>query len=923
MFLKTLIIKGFKSFADETRIDFADGITSLLGPNGCGKSNIVDSIKWVLGEQSVKSLRAGKREDVIFNGTDSRKPLQMAEVTLTINNEEGHLGLDVSEIEIKRVLFRTGESQYFINRQPALLKNVKELFMDTGVGKTAYSILEQGKIDQILSNKPEERRYVFDEAAGISKFKVQCSEAQKKIEKTEQNISDVQIRLDEVTKQYEKAERQMSKFMQYKDIIKVKENAEVELQLSTLQAYKKLLNQNKLECDQLKIDLQALDSTLSLHNVQIKEQQQFLAQLREQRSEINSEIGMFKERIVGYENSISILKDNYYQNKQRHKDAQERAQRFKTNLESQKESYDLQRGLLEQCQEKITDLENQVLALTDKIFETETNLQNVKDEIISKQDTINSLIEERNEITSEISELANEIVSQLQSLIEGSGYSVVTRKENEKAVITKLSSISKKIRENIDKLPSLLEDEQSAEELFESLLEDADDTKGLFQEYCGTIPVFIDELIKPEGIISKKKVLDSRLTMNLTLEANANSEIVVLEQKRDNFELLLEDYKMDSQAKKIDLGAEKSNKIGLNAQLETLSSQLQQKESDYEDALKQIAYAEDEINLTVEKINLNEASINDTRLLIEEKINERDEVAQRIDSYSEDLEGKYGDISKMVNEQNEKNTLLAKTEANIINLNEMIDKVYSDFFDTYSKSLREFDNHEVTEDVKVLRETLADAKKRISEIGYVNQMADEEYNETKEQYEFLTTQIADLNKAKDDLNTVYLEIKTQSENMFNDAFYKISESFKQMFTRIFCGGKAELNLVDPENPLESGIEILAQPPGKKLTYLPLLSGGESSMTAVALLFATYQVKPSPFCILDEIDAALDARNIGAFLSVLDDFATKSQFIIITHNKHTVLGSQTLLGVTQEEKGVSKMITYKLETEKNNQGLSLK
>lgn len=923
MFLKTLIIKGFKSFADETRIDFADGITSLLGPNGCGKSNIVDSIKWVLGEQSVKSLRAGKREDVIFNGTDSRKPLQMAEVTLTINNEEGHLGLDVSEIEIKRVLFRTGESQYFINRQPALLKNVKELFMDTGVGKTAYSILEQGKIDQILSNKPEERRYVFDEAAGISKFKVQCSEAQKKIEKTEQNISDVQIRLDEVTKQYEKAERQMSKFMQYKDIIKVKENAEVELQLSTLQAYKKLLNQNKIECDQLKIDLQALDSTLSLHNVQIKEQQQFLAQLREQRSEINSEIGMFKERIVGYENSISILKDNYYQNKQRHKDAQERAQRFKTNLESQKESYDLQRGLLEQCQEKITDLENQVLALTDKIFETETNLQNVKDEIISKQDTINSLIEERNEITSEISELANEIVSQLQSLIEGSGYSVVTRKENEKAVITKLSSISKKIRENIDILPSLLEDEQSAEELFESLLEDADDTKGLFQEYCGTIPVFIDELIKPEGIISKKKVLDSRLTMNLTLEANANSEIVVLEQKRDNFELLLEDYKMDSQAKKIDLGAEKSNKTGLKAQLETLSSQLQQKESDYEDALKQIAYAEDEINLTVEKINLNEASINDTRLLIEEKINERDEVAQRIDSYSEDLEGKYGDISKMVNEQNEKNTLLAKTEANIINLNEMIDKVYSDFFDTYSKSLREFDNHEVTEDVKVLRETLADAKKRISEIGYVNQMADEEYNETKEQYEFLTTQIADLNKAKDDLNTVYLEIKTQSENMFNDAFYKISESFKQMFTRIFCGGKAELNLVDPENPLESGIEILAQPPGKKLTYLPLLSGGESSMTAVALLFATYQVKPSPFCILDEIDAALDARNIGAFLSVLDDFATKSQFIIITHNKHTVLGSQTLLGVTQEEKGVSKMITYKLETEKNNQGLSLK
>ena len=296
--------------------------------------------------------------------------------------------------------------------------------------------------------------------------------------------------------------------------------------------------------------------------------------------------------------------------------------------------------------------------------------------------------------------------------------------------------------------------------------------------------------------------------------------------------------------------------------------------------------------------------------------NDLEGLATRIDEQSRLIQNREGEKEDTFNAIQNLRSEREKAELHAQNLEEQITSLYTNFFDSYGKSLKEFEyrlEEEELDDSPVLRARLEEVKKRVDGMGYINQMAEQEFIEIKEQYDFLTKQLDDLAKAKADLDSVITEIKTRSEELFMATYKEISSNFQAMFRRLFGGGRAELTLVDPENILESGIDILAQPPGKKLTHLTLLSGGERSMTAVALLFATYSVKPSPFTVLDEIDAALDDRNIGYFLSVLEEFAQKSQFIIVTHNKHTVMGSTTLLGVTQMEPGVSTMVSYRLDT----------
>ena len=348
MFLKCLDINGFKSFADKTHIDFSDGITSLLGPNGCGKSNIVDSIKWVLGEQSTKTLRAGKMEDVIFNGTDTRKPLQFAEVALTIDNSEHKLQTDLTEIEIKRRVFRSGESEYYINRQRCLLKNIRELFFDTGIGKSAYSILEQGKIDQILSSKPEDRRYIFEEAAGISRFKVECNEAQKKIDRTNENIAQVENIIAAERRTYNSLKNQAEKALAYNDLIKKQLDLDVTLhaiQIQTFTKLKELRGQQKVSNEK---QLEALTASLDDFRTGIEEEQQKVREKNKTSFDLQTGINRSEEAINSRNERIKIL-DEQYREYIRSRDE------FSQKLESYSAMIDRDRRELEQNEDAIAE----------------------------------------------------------------------------------------------------------------------------------------------------------------------------------------------------------------------------------------------------------------------------------------------------------------------------------------------------------------------------------------------------------------------------------------------------------------------------------------------------------------------------------------------------------------------------------------
>lgn len=925
MFLKSLELTGFKSFADKTKIDFSHGITSLLGPNGCGKSNIVDAIKWVLGEQSTKTLRAGKMEDVIFNGTDKRNPLQMAEVILTINNEEKHLNIDLTEIEIKRRVYRSGESEYYLNKSRVLLKNIKELFFDTGVGKTAYSILEQGKIDQILSTRPEDRRYIFEEAAGISRFKQQSREAERKIERTDENIVQVDTILREVKRTYDSKKSQAARCFKYNELNKEKFNLEVEVQLSTVKSYLLLKEDKQNRLSSLDEEIKNKSVALSSLDNVISEMQEDLRDKTSKRVSIQTELKRLEEEHKGKTEFIELL-NRYY----------------KEALLSQQSSFDKAKALEDKLllnEEDIKDKYKRIEKLKEEAKEIEIDVSKIQQAfesakllIVKQSGEIEELeikIEESEEsyniLNSQLNDITEAIVVELDSKLSSSGYSYENRKalrdkigeklnhiiitlENQSKFISQLStlegdSLSKKISQdkqtNINNLLSL---------------------KKMIQQYDLVIPSFIDDFISEDGIVSKKHKLDKQILSNRENVNIFRNQVSYLRKDNEKLNDQCSDYRDSISDFKIMLEQINGSVGEHTVAISTIKKSNDELKLEYNDRLIEAKSAAEKAKSHQENIRSTEEEMNNIAqkgISLSEKL---EELIELIEEKSNQIMMNQNQKSASFDAVNQLRREKDQSELQIQSIGEMTTQIYNNFFETYSRNLSEYeDKLEVElEDPKILRNKLEEVKKEISRLGYINQMAGDEFEEAKQQYDFLTSQINDLMKAKTDLEDVVSRITEESEERFIGTYKEISNNFQLMFRRLFGGGRAELKLSDPDNILESGIEILAQPPGKKLTNLSLLSGGERSMTAVAILFATYQVKPSPFCVLDEIDAALDDRNIGFFLSVLEEFAKDSQFIIVTHNKHTVTGSNTLLGVTQLEAGVSTTVSYKIGEEEGAQ-----
>ena len=938
MFLKSLDILGFKSFADRTRVDFADGITALLGPNGCGKSNVVDAIKWVLGEQASKAMRAEKMEDVIFNGTESRKPLNVAEVTLTLANETGLLPIDMPEIQIKRRLYRSGESEYFINQTLVKLKDVRELFWDTGVGKAAYSVMEQGKIDQILSSKPEERRYLFEEAAGITRYKVRGAEAERKLEKTEENMRQVDGILGEVKRSYDSLKIQADKTLKYRTLREDIFQNELDIQLLRLKQFNSERDRRADELASRTKERDSVKTEIDAINKSLEENMDVVNSMEENLVQHQKEIYGLAVEKNGKEKEAKLLAERRAETKAKVQQNESREKAIQIKIEELLEDADEQEGVVRDLKKRVEDIEKNIASFEESVSAAAARMGHNDEESRRADVDIVRLEAERAGLETELEAITDDIVSELDSRLKDVGYSAQERRRAEEALDETLARLRTVLsgREALFKdfsdavaraqgggsLPSSAELRKFADGAVAALSDasrDADKARELFDAYRKTTPAFIDEFLSPEGVMTKKRALDAKVRASKDAVATLRDRIASLRAENDGLGVKIEEYRKTLEELRV-------NRVRMATQAQSAEEQarlIRRELSGQEGLLKT---AQDELFLDrkryeeiAEQIEDAEADIVDIERRGRKLSEELDSLEKDIAKRNGDVAGKQESVKKRLAELGRVQQSLEKIHLDLVQSETEIRNIQDNFRETHSRDLMEFEERMFTISTPTaeLREKLAASRAALKDLGSVNLMAPEEFAEAKERYDFLSGQLADLSKARDDLERITAEIRAESSELFLATYNKIKKNFHNMFRRLFGGGRAELRLSDPNHVLESGIEIYAQPPGKKLENITLLSGGEKSMTAVGLLFATYMVKPSPFCLLDEIDAALDEANVLRFVQLLREFGNTSQFIVITHNKKTVTGAKTLLGVTMEESGITKVISVRLESEEGS------
>ena len=930
MFLKSVEIFGFKSFADRCHIDFSDGISALLGPNGCGKSNVVDSIKWVLGEQSTKTLRAEKMEDVIFNGTETRKALNVAEVTLTISNDTGLLPIDMPEIEIKRRLYRSGESEYYINNTPVKLRELKEVFFDTGVGKSAYSIMEQGKIDQVLSNKPEERRYIFEEAAGITKYKAKGAEAERKLEKTEENVRQVESILSEVKRSYDTLKKQSDKTVLYRTYKDEVFSLELNIQLLRLKGFIEeqqqkeiLLKERQKERDEIKHSIDELNEALEENLDQVNSMEAKLIETQKrlygidlEKSNIDNQKAILSER-------SSELQRHIAQAQQRDEALQEKCTALKASVKEKEDTLEEHKLRIKEISENISSFEGMIKTADRRIEANE-------EAIDATQKQEKELHAAENDRQDALRSITDDIVRELDKGLKETGYSSKRKEEQESQLKEKLEALrillqgKASLFGDATKLKSLGDKEKeqmlhSGVALADDIRSRIDEISSSFETYRKLIPNFIDDFLAPEGIITKKREIDADIE-NIRKEIReARTRIEQLREENKNLAKKIDEYRSTLEELRMNLVRMNTQKANIEDSLAQTRKEIAEQELLIEENLRDIKQTQERFGEIAEKLSVldkkreevasKEKDLKKELATLESGITERN---KNLMTKEKQLKGKMESLGKIQG-------AVEKLQIEVTTVSTEIRNLYENFRENHSHDLSEFEDRmfEIRTPSKDLRDSLNSVKSKLKDLGSVNLMAPEEFSEVKERYEFLQTQLDDLQKAKEDLTTITNQIRTESSELFLRTYEQIKKNFHAMFRRLFGGGRAELRLTDPDTILTSGIEIYAQPPGKKLENIALLSGGERSLTGVGLLFATYMVRPSPFCILDEIDAALDEQNVGRFVHLLMEFGNTSQFIVITHNKKTVTGARTLLGVTMEESGVSKAVAIRLENSSQN------
>lgn len=1056
MYLKELNIFGFKSFPEKTSLSFGTGVTVVVGPNGCGKSNIFDGIKWALGEQSPKSLRGTKMEDVIFSGTQNYPPLNYAEVILTFCNEDRYLPIDYKEVSICRRLYRSGESQYFLNKNMVRLKDIQELFMGTGVGESTYSFVEQGKIEIFLSYKPEDTRLIFDEASGIVKYKERKREALRKLQDTDENLLRLEDILSELRRQIRYLERQAAKAKKYKKV--QEELVEVEKNIAALQ-FVELRDKNKKILEELNIfkekeaqknnqlkevnsQWEELSNQLKLLRTSLEQAATAIVSLRAQIESSDSHIAIGRQRIneIQQRNSnLELTKKNLEERLKlqqlRNKEETERLAAIANsvkNIEEALKKIELDKESLKARIEKakkgttrektaILDLEGRKVQFRNTFIELQTKLSSLsnrkkrllldksklqallqenkeglqraeqefakaENSLAAREDGRDNLVNNEKELSSSIESLKTKLIDKEKELLELSATYEFLKdlriKYETFSVKKKITVIFDEEPKGINKLVASLQDVEFKKEgdSYRAQIEVkvvSFDEKQL-EEKMTSVQIEIRNLKSGQQDLEERK---NKLAENISVEneqlQKARSQLQEKTQQKNNlrreaqrfeeeFELLADEEKItledidDCQLKQDQIKEElsvceekldKANKSLLEVQEIISSGSENTKEMDIETMrnLAQIQFLHKEKESLSSKITFFKDEINNIVKNLEQIEKEKEESVSRIESFNEQLkrlEEKIKDDKIKIEEctlrkkgleekeltlntgSDELRELIASFEKEIQGIKDLAhNKELQTQSVEYEKQkikdyLRQVYNIESdvsfegssNKDRQILVQEKISLQGKVKSLGEVNLVAIEEFEELRKRENFLDTQKQDLITSKENLKKAISKINRTSKDIFLETFTKIEREFKKNFRFLFNGGKANLVLVDPDNVLESGVEIEVQPPGKKLQNVSLLSGGEKALAAIALIFAIFTVKPSPLCVLDEIDAPLDEANVDRFNHLLRQFSASTQFIIITHNKKTMSNASCLYGITMQEKGISKLVSVKFAEE---------
>ncbi|WP_301626161.1 chromosome segregation protein SMC [Paenibacillus apis] len=1184
MFLKRIELSGFKSFADKTEMEFVRGITAVVGPNGSGKSNISDGIRWVLGEQSAKSLRGGKMEDIIFAGSDARKAVNYSEVSLTLDNSDHVLPLDFNEVTVTRRVHRSGDSEYLINKQSCRLKDITELFMDTGIGKEAYSIIGQGRIEEILSTRSEDRRGIFEEASGIVKYKSRKREARRKLDETEQNLLRIHDLVSELEDQIGPLKDQSEKALKYKELREQLKNKEISLYVHQIEQIHTSWSDANTKLNRLKEDQTALSTVVSAHDAGLESDRLALRQIEDKIEQLQGQLLEFSESYEKNEGYGELLRErarNLVQNREQ----------LRQSLEVSEQRYAQRAAEMEELAAKVAAAEKQLNELRTQLSAEEAKLAGVTGGISQAQEEglkgqlleiMNLMAQTRNEVR--YAEQQKEDVQRRMTRSEEEGIKWQEELERLKAKKAELeqglAGLGEEISalrgkyisesERVQSLEKLVEESRSGirkwEQKREALISRRDTMKEMDDDFDG-FALGVKEVLKAarksalhgvHGAVAELITVPEKLEIAVETALGAAMQHIVMENEAVSRQAIAflkqrqlgratflpldvirprqispaDKRQMEDADGFVGIGADlvgfearygdivgsllgnvvfatdlerankmaarcqyrfrivtlegdvvnaggsmtggsqhrkNSNLLGRKRQLEQLAAdiaeseamldklqkgladvreQLQSAESGLEGLreagdrkraeeqtvagdLKQLNHewrhvseqfelygqekghylkelenldkakadaeqklvqlereeqqvhqsihaaefarkanesAKEELQDTLTELKVKEGKLDQECFSVREQLrrseedctimrreleqnraimqsieadlkqNEEQSVTQREDlndfklkkeRAGEQLELERASRAALVRklEEGESETKeqrialraveeqLRQTEIQANRLDVELDNILRKLADDYELSYeRAKVLYQVPEDVPQTQNDVRELKRQITMLGEVNLGAIEEYQRVNERYEFLSEQKNDLVEAKTTLYQVIKEMDDEMSKRFKTTFDAIRREFSIVFTKLFGGGRADLILIDPENLLETGIDVVAQPPGKKLQNLQLLSGGERALTAMALLFAILQVKPVPFCVLDEVEAALDEANVARFAQYLREFSEQTQFIVVTHRKGTMEEADVLYGVTMEEGGVSKLVSVKLEDE---------
>lgn len=981
MYLKEIKASGFKSFADTIDIELTNGISGIVGPNGSGKSNVVDAVRWVLGEQSVKQLRGeGAMSDVIFTGSKSRRAASFASVTLVFDNSDKYLNIEYDEVQIKRTIYKTGENEYFINNTKTRLKDILELFMDTGASKESFNIISQGDVANILSGKAEDRRVIFEEASGVLKYKKRKDEALRKLSKTHDNMARVDYIISELNTNMEPLKKQSEDAKIYLEKKEKLENVEIALTVNDIEKYNYEYKYSKEKVSELTLSITKMLSENSSEQAKIET-------IKNNISKLNSELYLKQQELVKVSANAEKLSG-------------EKAmisERSKYNSEDVK----LHDNIIS-LKEKILKIESQISALNKEIESEKSNNKVIGEKLNNTEIKLSEIEKNKENLNSKLNQKLREITAQkhrrevlMNSLENNSSlpYSVKNVLNNPK--LTGIHGVLGKLLEFEEKYSEALEVSlmSSVSHIVCDNEEDAKEAvRYLKNNNLGRATFLPISVIKPRSIDSESyetiKFMNGfvDIASNLVKYDTKYRNIVlsllgtiIVVDNIDNANLISK--KLKNRYKVVTMTGEVVNIGGSITGGSLKKSSILSERYELENVIKDIDILDSEIKEIENKIN--EVDDNYTNLELE-----KNSIIISVNSNSEILKNKYNVLDDLTNEkstlmtelsnnQNIVNNVITNEEEKILNeyykeiekrdeLNIEINQIHKkieleneDLINNesslknnnqeYNKAQEELKSHEIKVnrlDVKIdnllniltndysisyekakekyileidsdeARSIVSTLKREIKSLGDVNVGAIEEYDRVKERYEFLNKQKEDLTNAENVLLEIITEMDDIMKDKFSSTFNKIKEAFNETFRKLFNGGKAELKLTDPSNILETGIDIIALPPGKKLQHISLLSGGEKTLTAIALLFSILKVRPVPFCILDEVEAALDEVNVDNFGKYLKEFKGDTQFIIITHKKKTMEYADVLYGITMQESGVSKLVSVKLEELKN-------